>query len=312
MSPAWAHDDPLQIAPSLGTFDAGLRAVGYLAVAIFVGGLLFTTLLWPAGAEDRRTRRVLGVACLLGGISAVASIVVRGAYAVNGSLTGALRPDVISAALDTPLGRIFAAEAMLWLLAAIVLGAVLQRGAAATTSPGWRLAALAIGFSLIRTGAMTGHVEDGGWGSVIAIAHLTAIAAWLGGLTVLLAGLLPRRRADELAEVVPRFSRWALAAVVVIVGSGTVLAWRLLGSWQAFTETSYGYLLLAKIGLLALVLAAAHRSKNWVGTRLRLAVVLRGDASTVRPFVYSVAAETTLLLAVVTAASLLVTATPGR
>lgn len=159
---------------------------------------------------------------------------------------------------------------------------------------------------------MTGHADDGGWGSVIGMAHLAAVATWLGGLTVLLAGLLPRRRAGELAEVIPRFSQWALGAVVVIVGSGALLAWRLVGSWQALTNTSYGELLLVKIGLLALVLAAAQRSKAWVGARLRLAVVLRGDASTVRPFVYSVAAETTFLLAVVTAASLLVTATPGR
>ena len=36
------------------------RIVGYLAMAVFVGGLLFLSLLWPAGAKERRTRRLLG------------------------------------------------------------------------------------------------------------------------------------------------------------------------------------------------------------------------------------------------------------
>ena len=39
---------------------------------------------------------------------------------------------------------------------------------------------------------------------------------------------------------------------------------------------------------------------------------LRGDAATVRPFVYSIAAETAIILAVLVATSLLVTSDPGR
>jgi hypothetical protein len=38
----------------------------------------------------------------------------------------------------------------------------------------------------------------------------------------------------------------------------------------------------------------------------------QAEAATVRPFVYSVAAETGLVLAVLAATSLLVTSTPGR
>lgn len=88
--------------PSIGVLDAGCT-VGYLAVAVFLGGLLFITMLWPAGAEDRRTRRILGGACLLGGTSAVVGVVVRGAYAGAASLTDVLSPQMISAVLDTPL-----------------------------------------------------------------------------------------------------------------------------------------------------------------------------------------------------------------
>jgi copper transport protein len=70
--------------------------------------------------------------------------------------------------------------------------------------------------------------------------------------------------------------------------------------------------LLVKLAIFALVLAIAQASRGWVAHRLDFAVVLRGDAATVRPFVYSVAAETTLVVFVLVAASLLVTASPGR
>ncbi|WP_244211121.1 CopD family protein [Amycolatopsis kentuckyensis] len=76
--------------------------------------------------------------------------------------------------------------------------------------------------------------------------------------------------------------------------------------------TAYGRTLLVKLAVLAVVLLAAQFSRRWVGRRLDFAVVLRGDAGTVRPFVHSVAAETTLVLVVLLAASFLVTASPGR
>jgi copper transport protein len=277
----------------VNTLDTAARLTGYLMTAFFFGGLLFIAVLWPRGAEERRIRWALTTACAIGGASALTRL--------------AIQHDT-----ETDAGRLAVALPLLWLLAAIVLSAVLQRGPRATASLGWRLAAVVVGFGLVRTTAMAWHTEDGGWGSALATAHLAAVTAWLGGLAVVLAGLLPRGAPDELAHAIPRFSRWALIAVIVIVGSGAVLAWRLVGSWRALLDTSYGSLLLTKLVLLGLVLAVAQRSKSWVDSRLRVAVVLRGDAATVRPFVVTVAAETALLLAVVVAATLLVTAVPGR
>nr|WP_237557883.1 hypothetical protein [Streptomyces sp. SID5470] len=70
--------------------------------------------------------------------------------------------------------------------------------------------------------------------------------------------------------------------------------------------------MLVKTAVLGCVLLAAYASRQWVRTRLDLAVLLRGDAATVRPFGYSVAAETGLVLVVLAVTSLLVTADPGR
>ncbi len=290
-----------------------VRVVGYLALAVFLGGLLFVALLWPAGAADPATRRMLATACALGVASALSGIWVQAAYANQLPLAAALRPGPLGQVLDTGFGRALAARALLWLLAAIVLSGLLHASGRAPRSAGWRIGALVVALGLLRTVDLTGHAGEGPWwAAALDLAHLTALAAWLGGLAVLLAGVLPRRRVAELAAVVPGFSRIALASVLVLAGTGVALAVRLVGSWHELTHSRYGLLLLVKLACFGLVLAAAQRSKTWVGRRLALAVVLRGDRLTVRPFVYSVAAETVLLLAVVTAAGLLVTADPGR
>jgi putative copper export protein len=91
-----------------------------------------------------------------------------------------------------------------------------------------------------------------------------------------------------------------------------VLGWQTIGSVGRVFTTDYGRVLLIKLAVLALVLLIAQGSRSWVSRRLDFAVVLRGDAATVRPFVYSVAAETALVIVVLLAASFLVTASPGR
>jgi copper transport protein len=173
----------------------------------------------------------------------------------------------------------------------------------------------AVGIGLLRTSGMTGHSSDASARTLAQAAdlvHLVGICAWVGGLAVLLFGVLPRRRPAELAAVVPRYSRLAQMSVLLVVAAGVVLAWQVVGSVHALLASDYGHLLLLKIGLLCVVLLAAVASKRWVDRRLDFAVALRGDAATVRPFVYSVTAETTLVVLVLAAASFLVTASPGR
>lgn len=290
------------------------RLVGYLGLALFVGGLAFLSILWPGGIADRRIGRVLTGAWIAGATTTVAAVGLQGAYAGGLPLSAATRSDVIGQVLDTHVGEIWAAKALLWVLAAIVLSWALHDGRS-VAAPAWRAAALAIGAGLLRTTGMTAHAVDTAhpaWSQTADFLHLTGVSAWLGGLVVLLIGLLRRRRPGELAEVLPRYSRYALASVLLIAGSGLFMAWQLIGSVSALFATSYGHLLLIKLAVLAGVLAAAQRSKAWVADRLDLAVLLRGDARVVRPVLLSVAAETTLLLVVVSVATLLVTAAPGR
>ncbi|WOT35206.1 copper resistance CopC/CopD family protein [Streptomyces coeruleorubidus] len=302
-------------SPSVRKGLAAARWAGYLALALFVGGLAFVVLLWPRGAQEPRSRALLVFAWTVGLLATVATIGLQGAYGTLGGLRDALRPGTYADLLATEPGVVLAARALVWVLAAVVLGALLQGGARTSRSPGWRVGALAVTFGLLRTTGMTGHSSEGAeptWGAVADFVHLLGASLWIGGLAVLTLAVLPRRRARELAVVVPGYSRLAAVSVTGIVGAGLVLAWQVVGSYDALLHTSYGQLLLLKTGVLGAVLLAAFASRQWVRTRLDLAVLLRGDAATVRPFGYSVAVETGLVLVVLAVTSLLVTADPGR
>ncbi|HEX6361046.1 copper resistance D family protein [Actinophytocola sp.] len=291
------------------------RGFDYFGGALFLGGLAFVALLWPEGARAIGTRRVVVTGWLLGLLGTVAAIGLEGVWVSDRPFGDAFRTDLLGQVLDLDFGRVWFARALLWVLAGVVLTDLLRRGEHAARSAAWRVGAGAVGLGLLRTNGMVGHTMDAPtplWAQLAGILHLTGIVLWVGGLAVLLLGLLPRRRPEELAAVVPRYSRLAMVSVALIVTGGLVLTWQLVGSVGALFATDYGRLLLVKVAIFALVLVIAQASRSWVAHRLDFAVVLRGDAATVRPFVYSVAAETTLVVFVLVAASLLVTASPGR
>jgi putative copper export protein/methionine-rich copper-binding protein CopC len=306
------------VAPSATVRNAwGVsRWVGYLALALFVGGLGFLAMLWPQGTEDRRTRRILAASWVCGLAATVVGAGLQGAYGAMGSLGDVLRLSTYIDLLGSgDVGIVLACRALMWLLAAVVLAALLQGGERAARSPGWRVGAGVVCLGLLRTTGMAGHNSEGthpGWGEVADLVHLLGISLWLGGLTLLLLGVLPRRRPEELSAAVSGYSTLAGVSVAALVAAGVVLAWQVVGSFSALFATGYGRLLLIKLAVLAVVLLIAQRSRRWVRTRLDIAVLLRGDRATVRPFVHSVAAETGLVLVVLAATSLLVTAAPGR
>ena len=287
------------------------RGFDYFGGALFLGGLAFLVLLWPEGAAARGARRVVTAGWVFGLLGTVAAIGLEGVWVTGGPLN----TDLLARVLDLDFGRVWFARALLWVLAGVVLVDLLRRGERAARSGAWRVGAGAVGLGLLRTNGMVGHALDAPrplWAQLAGLVHLTGIVLWVGGLAVLLIGVLPRREPDELAHVVPRYSRLAMVSVALIVAGGLVLAWQVVGSVGAVLSTDYGHLLLVKLGIFALVLGIAQVSRHWVAHRLDVAVESRGDAATVRPFVYSVAAETTLVVFVIVAASLLVTASPGR
>lgn len=291
------------------------RTVDYLGTALFVGGSAFLGVLWPAGTREPRARGVLAVGVVFGLFGTLVAILLQGAWIDGGPITDALHWDAAQRVLATGFGKVWAAKALLWVLAVVVMADLFARGERAAQSVAWRVGAVVVSLGLLRTLGLTGHAAERPDAWLLGIAdlvHVTGISLWVGGLVMLLFGLLPRRGPEELAFVVPRYSRLAFGSVTAIVAGGTVLALGLVGSWSNLVNTGYGQLLILKIGIFAAALVGAFASKTWVGRRLDVAVTLRGHAAAVRPFVYSVAMETVLVVFVLVAASFLVTANPGR
>ena len=290
------------------------RILGFAATALFIGGLVFIAAVWPGGGNERRTRRLLTASWVLGLLTALAEIPLQAGYDALDSLSGVFDVPAIKVLLSSRQGAELSAAALLWIAAGVVLATLLQRAERAAVAPGWRIGLAAVGFGLVRTTGMPGHDDTAHplAGAIADTVHLAGVTLWVGGLAVLLIGVLPRRRPEELAVVVHRYSNLALASVTTIIAAGVVLAWHLVGSWHALLDTSYGRLLLIKICIVTTVLMVAQHSKSWVRHRLDVAVLLDGDRATVRPFVYSVLAETGLAMAILVAAGVLVTSSPGR
>ena len=97
---------------------------------------------------------------------------------------------------------------------------------------------------------------------VLTAVHVLAAIAWLGGMIFHIVVLDPVFRKNEvsfqsaflLALMERRFRALVGTSIVLLVGSGAVKAYFLLGSFPALWTTSAGRLVLLKIGLTAAML----------------------------------------------------------
>ena len=128
-----------------------------------------------------------------------------------------------------------------------------------------------LGLALLATISFAGHAGAGRWLAVALVAdvvHLAGVSVWLGGLAVLTLVVLRRDTAGldrtGLERIVGRFSEVAFVSVLAIVVSGVVQAWRQLDGLDALTGTAYGRLLIAKVALVAAMVAAAGVSRAWL------------------------------------------------
>src|SRR5215831_6663330 len=234
-------------------------------MALF-GLALFPVYQRPTGADGPPARvnawRRISIFCaaLLGLVSAFA----WGWFAIAG-MTGAMMAaadpeNLLTVLHETSFGQIWVARLALGgVLLALVMGYSGEHWAIAFLA-GLLLASLApVGHTQTSDGALwVGHVGADG-------AHLLAAGAWLGGLLALGYVLMLAQRfpsaenTTHAVAAIVRFSGMGYAAVAVLIGSGLVNAWVLIGPPTRLLTTPYGQLLLVKVCLLAGMLAlAAH------------------------------------------------------
>jgi copper transport protein len=155
----------------------------------------------------------------------------------------------------------------------------------------------------LATWPLTGHAAESPLtGAIVAadVVHIAAMAVWLGGLVTLGVFLLRRAHPRVLGRILPAWSRWAMLAVVWLVGAGTVQAVVQVGSVGALWSTGYGRLVLAKVAVLAGVLVAAAFARKLVN---------RAQVQGLRRTVGIELAATVVILGL---SAVLVQVTPGR
>ncbi|NUS15937.1 MAG: copper resistance protein CopC/CopD [Streptomyces sp.] len=202
----------------------------------------WASLRWPAAA---------GWALLLAGT--VVQLLVYGPAAQGESLAHTVDRPVLSATLSTHMGHTLVARIMLLALVAAVGEQILRHRRAGAAG------ALPLALLLALTWSEISHAPGephAALAVLVTTLHVTAMAVWAGGVATLVV-LLTRHRDPSLAGTARRFSRLALAAVALLIATGTYQAWRQVGSLGALTGTHYGRLLLLKVGLVLAVLATA-------------------------------------------------------
>ncbi|MGQ4378902.1 copper resistance protein CopC [Streptomyces sp. SAS_267] len=235
------------------------RYAAYSGLALLIGAVTFVLVCGFPGSVRRLL--VTGWWILLG--STLALLLLRGPYERGTGLSGVFDPKSLSDTLTGRPGIVLVARLALLAAVAFAPPRVPVRGRGA----GRGVVVLGALFSLALavTWAAAEHASAGiqvPAAMVSSVLHLLAMAVWLGGLAALLTAL--HRPAEPVAPaVVTRFSRLALVSVAVLAVTGVYQSWRGLGSWDALTSTSYGRLLVVKVALVALLLAAAAFSRRW-------------------------------------------------
>ncbi|MFF7228924.1 copper resistance protein CopC [Streptomyces sioyaensis] len=263
------------------------RALAYTGFVLLVGGAAFVVACRPAAALVRSVQRLVvqGWALLTG--TTVAMLLLRTPYTGSGDLADVLDFGGLQQVLITKPGAALVSRLLL-LAAAALLVAVLFGAYARTLEPaepgeeprdatalarqrkdlafGLGVGGLIIAIGLAATWAMAEHASTGLQTAVampVDVLHLLAVATWLGGLAALVASLYWGPPVERAA--VRRFSRIAFGSVLVLVTTGIYQSWRQVGTWRALTDTTYGWLLLLKAGLVVVLVGIAWVSRRWTG-----------------------------------------------
>ena len=298
-----AEADPTGVHPSVAVAGPAVKFLGYAGVTLIAGPALLLALLWPRRLS-RRGPIVLVRAGLIGTAAATLGALWTRAPDASGAPLWDVSVTELADVLASPYGLVLLARLAVLAAVAALLPPVLHGHGAR-----WRTATLlGLATAGLTTWPLTGHAAESPLtGAIVAadVVHIAAMAVWLGGLVTLGGFLLRRAHPRVLGRILPAWSRWAMLAVVWLAGAGVVQAVVQVGSPGALVGTAYGQLLLAKVAILAAVLAAAAVARRFVQ---RSAVVTAGPGRLRR----LVGVEVAATVVVLGLSAVLVQTTPAR
>ena len=283
------------------------RASQYGSIALGLGALIFALACWLPGlrlvagagggwsdasaAFGGRVRALLLVAAVAGVVSAATAIVLQGAVAGGTTFWEAANADVVGEVLGTRFGVFWGLGILAWALVGVLAAPprvvpALQPAAVGATGlalPGSaRLAALAVPLAALATlPALGGHASVQAPVAVLLpanVLHVLAMAAWLGGIAVLVVALRPATaklepgdRSRLLAAVVARFSTLAGIAVALLLASGIVQSVVEVRTLPNLVDSAFGRAVLIKAVLFTGLVAIGWVNRNRLLPGLRAA-----------------------------------------
>lgn len=224
----------------------------YAFVLMAAGSALFILLMRPPERVAAAAERLGGIAAILGAVCYGLAVAFGGAEMITGGIEILLAPDTWAMGFDSTLGQ----SALAGGVAMIVLLGGFRNGARWMLGAG---AALALGSFLV-----TGHAATAApvWlMSALVAAHLACAAFWIGALYPLFRTTFLQSAADS-GHIMVQFSRLAVWSVAVLTASGAVISWVQLRRLDSLVATPYGWRLLVKLGLFAVLLSVAAYNKT--------------------------------------------------
>jgi putative copper resistance protein D len=277
-----------------------VRAVHLLALMPILGSeaLHFIFARSPAGASaSRQPARWPLIAAVVALLTAILWLDLTAAT-MSGDSASLFDPSVIWAVLtQTFFGEVFVAR----FVALVALVSTIAVARASKAGVPLALSALAlVAISLTSHAAASGHAEFMTLRTANDALHLLCASFWIGGLVVLLPMAFAKEKTALLVQSLRVFSRWAMAAVAVLVATGSLNAYLILFADQGRWSLTYISLLAAKITLAALMVAIA------LANRFGLLVgIEKGETSAKETLALSVVAELALGIVIVGIAGLL-------
>lgn len=236
---------------------AGTITLGLLATAAFLMPGADRTLVSRPG---RRDLVLAAAAAWVWALAALATIAFTHATVVGLPLGEALSPSVFfTYALEIPQNVAYLITALLALVIAMAAAISVRATSAAVLSAVAGIAVIA--------GPLNSHGTSLGDHSLALAAgaiHALAAALWIGGLIAMIRHGL--RDDTGFGVGIRRFSVLATGAVIALAASGVANAYTRLETFGELFTTAYGLLVLLKVGLLAILLVIAARSRRLVAT----------------------------------------------
>ncbi|HEX5779539.1 MAG TPA: copper resistance protein CopC [Xanthobacteraceae bacterium] len=224
------------------------RVATYIAMFVGVGGVFFVV--WVAAGPPYPAGRFLHTLLLVGLVAAPVSLGLQGVDLLSVPLTYLATSAVWQAGLRSSYAMTAAAAFVSFFVAWVALAVSSRRTARIAAS----IAFVGVGLALAASGHASAAEPQFLMRSAVFV-HALSIAFWMGALLPLAASRPDRSQGPRTA--LRRLSRVVPFVLAALLASGAVLAWVQVGEVPALWRTDYGRLLLAKLGLFALLLAVA-------------------------------------------------------